>query len=88
MLNADVDSTIIYEIQNPLAWQKAAKSIPIMIERPGFHGDGGHVLFMDGHVEFCLYPGKFPMTVDFIEGLQSLDLLDKYPNTRDIHFPD
>ena len=23
---------------------------------------GGNVLYMDGHVEFIKYPGKFPMT--------------------------
>ncbi len=54
----------------------SAKKIPVLIERPKLHGDGGHVLFMDGHVEFMPYPGEFPMTQDFIEGLESLDRLE------------
>jgi len=51
--------------------------IPIVIERPELHGDGGHVLYLDGHVAFVPYPGKFPMTTAFIEGLRSLDALKR-----------
>lgn len=47
-------------------------NFPVLIERPELHGDGGHVLYMDGHVEFVPYPGEFPMTPRFIEGLRSL----------------
>jgi len=48
--------------------------IPIMIERPGHHQpNGGHVLYMDGYVEFIKYPGKFPMTEKFIQALLDLD---------------
>jgi len=53
--------------------------IPVLIERPELHGNGGHVLFMDGHVEFMPYPGPFPMTKEFIEGLRSLDRLEFEP---------
>jgi prepilin-type processing-associated H-X9-DG protein len=49
---------------------------PVLIERPERHGDGGHVLYMDGHVEFVPYPGKFPMTPKFIEGLRTLDNME------------
>jgi prepilin-type processing-associated H-X9-DG protein len=50
---------------------------PVLIEHTDQHGpDGGNVLFMDGHVEFIKYPGKFPMTKAFIEGLKSLEKLD------------
>ncbi|MBX7259528.1 MAG: hypothetical protein K1Y02_24420 [Candidatus Hydrogenedentes bacterium] len=49
--------------------------IPVMVERPELHGNGGHVLYLDGHVEFVPYPGQFPMTQKFIEGLRSLDRL-------------
>jgi prepilin-type processing-associated H-X9-DG protein len=51
--------------------------IPLFIEYSGKHPDGeGHVLYMDGHVETIKYPGKFPMTKAFIEGLKSLEALD------------
>jgi len=36
---------------------------------------GGNVLFMDGHVEFMRYPGKWPMTEETVEILESLDAL-------------
>ena len=45
--------------------------VPVMVENPGHHeGPGGNVLYMDGHVEFVEYPGKFPMTPAFIEALR------------------
>jgi len=45
--------------------------IPIMLDRPGNHRDpeGGNVLYMDGHVEFVRYPGKFPITEKFLNRL-------------------
>ena len=46
---------------------------PILIERPQIHGDGGHVLWSDGTVEFIPYPGEFPMTEQFIAALEELD---------------
>ncbi|MCH7960477.1 MAG: hypothetical protein IID08_10105 [Candidatus Hydrogenedentes bacterium] len=49
--------------------------VPLLIERPGLHKDGAHVLYHDGHVEFIEYPGKFPMTEKFIRALESLDEL-------------
>lgn len=51
-------------------------SIPLLIERPELHGDGGHVLYLDGHVEFVPYPGKFPMTKEYIAALRVLDDLE------------
>ncbi|MBX7256516.1 MAG: hypothetical protein K1Y02_09160 [Candidatus Hydrogenedentes bacterium] len=49
--------------------------IPIVIERPGNHkpGDGANVLYMDGHVEWILYPGKWPLSERTIQALQSID---------------
>jgi prepilin-type processing-associated H-X9-DG protein len=58
-----------------LEYSEEQARIPVLIERPELHGDGGHVLFMDGHVEFVPYPGKFPMTEDYIAGLRALDTL-------------
>jgi hypothetical protein len=45
--------------------------IPVLIERPGHYKlPGGWVVFLDGHVSFLAYPGPFPMTQAFVEGLQ------------------
>lgn len=47
--------------------------IPVVIENPTNHGDGGHVLFMDGSVRFMEYPGEFPMSEFLIDGLQKVE---------------
>ncbi|MFA6240700.1 MAG: DUF1559 domain-containing protein, partial [Candidatus Hydrogenedentales bacterium] len=48
--------------------------IPVLIERVGHHLPlGANVLYMDGHVEFIKYPGKWPMTERTISVLQALD---------------
>lgn len=55
----------------------ARSRVPVLVERPNHHGKpGGHVLYLDGHVEFVEYPGKWPMTKQTIEGLTALDSLD------------
>ncbi len=48
--------------------------IPVMLEWPGNHEGyaGGHVLYMDGHVEWHDYPGEFPMTEATIGVLDSI----------------
>lgn len=76
-LERGVARFIVTEIGYPGAEYMAMSQVPILIERPELHGDGGHVLYMDGHVEFVPYPGKFPMAPAFIEGLRSLDALAK-----------
>ena len=45
-----------------------------MIEWPDNHVGvrGGNVLYMDGHVEWIDYPGKFPMTEEAIAVLLEL----------------
>jgi len=49
--------------------------VPVMWEWPDNHSpSGGHVLYLDYHVEFVEYPGKFPMTKDFIETLRMLEV--------------
>jgi prepilin-type processing-associated H-X9-DG protein len=54
-------------------WQSM---IPVLIERPENHMlVGGNVLFMDGHVEFIRYPGKWPMTEKTINALKELDAM-------------
>ncbi len=62
------------DINNPAGSASAQSAIPVLVERPGTHEpDGGNVLYMDGHLEYILYPGKFPMTEAFITALESLD---------------
>ena len=69
-----VERFIIGDIGNPASGVKERSRIPVMIERPGHHRrQGGHVLFMDGHVEWRDYPGPFPMTPMFIEGLMQIE---------------
>jgi len=52
----------------------AQGEIPVLIERLGHHApDGANVLYMDGHVEFVTYPGKWPMTEKMITLLESMD---------------
>ena len=45
--------------------------IPVMFEDADSHiPGGGTVLYMDGHVEFVRFPGKFPMTPEFLEAVR------------------
>lgn len=53
--------------------------VPTFVQRPE-HVDGysgGIVAYLDGHVEYVDYPGRFPMTESFIEGLRSLDEIEQ-----------
>lgn len=46
--------------------------IPVLVERPGHHGDqGGNVVYLDGHVDYVRF-GIFPMSPAFINGLESM----------------
>ena len=40
---------------------------------PGKRQGWGHVLYLDGHVEFIQIATEFPMTTEFIEALKSID---------------
>ena len=43
--------------------------VPVLIEWSGLHNEsGGHVFYLDGHVEFLEYNSKFPMTDQFFQG--------------------
>jgi prepilin-type processing-associated H-X9-DG protein len=50
------------------------KNLPVLIEWPDNHegASGGHVLYVDGHVEWQDYPGEFPMTEATISTLANL----------------
>ncbi len=46
------------------------ENIPVLIEWCGFHSaSGGHVLYLDGHVEFVSMESKYPMTTGFFDSL-------------------
>ncbi len=71
-LREGIERFLITDINNPGMSAQAASVIPLMWDHistkvkdfahvPG----GGNVLYLDGHVEFLLYPsGRFPMTED------------------------
>ncbi|HOS03756.1 MAG TPA: hypothetical protein PKZ01_11800 [Candidatus Hydrogenedentes bacterium] len=81
-LREGVERPLIMNVNDPAAAAILQSAIPVMIERPVNHtikefaydtyGPGGNVLFLDGHVEFMTYPGKFPMTEATITALESL----------------
>jgi prepilin-type processing-associated H-X9-DG protein len=54
--------------------ERARAIVPILIERVGNHKpSGANVLYLDGHVEYIKYPGKWPMTPKTVRLLQELD---------------
>ena len=70
----------IFEAMSAPGGPPANHEIPVLIERPGHHHQkGGHVLFLDGHVEFMPYPGKWPMTKKTIQILNALDQMGPRP---------
>ena len=76
LLREGIERFLATDINNPAACAMAQAIIPILIERPDNHTPrGGNVLFMDGHVEFIRYPGKWPMTEKTIGILEALDKL-------------
>lgn len=61
---------------NPGGGAYARSRLPVLIERIGnYNVPGGHVLYLDGHVEFIEYPGKWPMTEKTVRILNELDAL-------------
>lgn len=72
-LREGIERFFITDINNPAAPALAQSQIPLLIEWPDQNKPkGGHVLFMDGHVEFMEFPGKFPMTEATINTLRQL----------------
>ncbi len=75
-LRAGIERFLITEIGNPAGSAMAQAEIPTLWEMPQDTGrpdrDGGWVLFMDGHVEWIPFPGRFPMTEEFIKRLREM----------------
>jgi len=71
----------LFEVEGlgkPQSCNVAASRIPLLIERQGHHKkEGGNVLYLDGHVEFLRYPGKWPMTPETMSVIDSLEALGK-----------
>jgi len=68
------ESDVLPEKLRPMA-EKAAQ-LPVVVEWPGHHNPmGGHGVFLDGHREYIEFPGRFPMSASFIDGLRALDAL-------------
>ncbi len=67
-----IERFFITDINNPAATAIAQSELPVMFDQMSSvvaefnHVPGGcNVLYMDGHVEFIRYPGKFPLTPFF-----------------------
>jgi prepilin-type N-terminal cleavage/methylation domain-containing protein/prepilin-type processing-associated H-X9-DG protein len=75
-LREGINRFLITDINNPAASAKADSEVPVMFDIINSSVDSGgnwtsatnhlpggsNVLFMDGHVEFIKYPGRFPIT--------------------------
>jgi prepilin-type processing-associated H-X9-DG protein len=73
-LRDELEKQFVADPGDRTACAKIAASIPVLVERLGHHKpEGGNVLYLDGHVEFIRYPGKFPMTETGMEILTSLE---------------
>jgi prepilin-type processing-associated H-X9-DG protein len=79
-LREGINRFLITDINNPAASAKADSEIFVMCDNISFatgpgadpsadfnHRPGGaNVLYMDGHVEWISYPGKFPLTEEAV----------------------
>lgn len=71
-LRDGIERFLITDINNAAGSARAASEIPVMWDQLSGktvlnfnHAPGGcNVLYMDGHVEFAKYPGKFPVDTD------------------------
>ena len=73
LLREGVERFLITDINDPAGSAITQSEIPVVWEVPDPRdGDGGWVLYMDGHVEWKSYPGEFPMTETFITRLREL----------------
>jgi prepilin-type processing-associated H-X9-DG protein len=70
-LREGIERFLITDINQPAASARAQSSVPVMWDYVAGNRDvsrfnhvpgGANVLYMDGHVEFIRYPGKFPVT--------------------------
>ena len=82
-LREGIERFFITDINNPAASALAQSEVPVMFDQMSTdisefnHIPGGsNVLFMDGHVEFIKYPGKFPVTESFADVVYQVNPID------------
>lgn len=75
-LREGVERYYVTDTISVAAYAKVKSEIPLLIERPGNHKPSViYVLYLDGHVDFIPYPGKWPATYrtfEIIEALESM----------------
>lgn len=70
-------------VRRPPLPEVRGRNVPVLIERiANNRGRGAHVLFLDGHVEFISYPGRWPMTEHCVALLEELDHLGDGPQGK------
>ena len=82
-LKEGIERFMITDINNPAASAMAQSEIAVMWDHVETNADdynhvpgGGNALYMDGHVEFIKYPGKFPVTIAFANMAGLVEALD------------
>lgn len=90
-LREGIERFFITDINNPAASAQAQSDISIMFDHtsanlsvstgPKFNHipGGGNVLYLDGHVEYLKYPGKYPMSVTWARFFGFFDILAASP---------
>jgi prepilin-type processing-associated H-X9-DG protein len=82
-LREGVERVFTTAATTPAATAKAQSLIPMLIEHLGNHKPKGiNVLYMDGHVEFLRYPGKWPATEKTFAILLSIESLNPTKDTN------
>lgn len=84
-LRKGIERYLVADINDPSGSAKAQSLIPIMWDRAESISGGGimfnhfpggaNVLFLDGHVEFVLYPGSWPLTPRSLDVFSELSAL-------------
>jgi prepilin-type N-terminal cleavage/methylation domain-containing protein/prepilin-type processing-associated H-X9-DG protein len=80
-LRQGVERFMITDINNPSDSFASASLIPVMFDKVDMNPNefnhipgGGNVLYLDGHVEFMKYPGKYPISRAWAELVDTLNL--------------
>ncbi len=73
-LRTRISDALVTDPDNPAEGFVGKHQIPVIMEWPGNHEGvaGGHVVYMDGDVEWHDYPGEFPMTETAVSTLAAL----------------
>ena len=69
-MRSGVERFLITDINNPNARGIVQSQIRVAFELPEAQDSGGWIIHLDGSVEWSPYPGGFPYTPDFVDGLR------------------